>query len=51
MDKQLCLGKLNLMGEVIGQEGKIAVIQVYEDTESLIPGEAVEALERRYDQN
>ena len=42
--EQVCLGQLNLMGEVIGREGKIAIIQVYEDTESLVPGETVEAL-------
>ncbi len=42
--EQVRLGKLNLMGEVIGREGKVALIQVYEDTESLIPGEKVEAL-------
>ena len=42
--EQVRVGKLNLMGEVIGREGKIALIQVYENTESLIPGEKVEAL-------
>lgn len=42
--EQVCLGKLNLMGEVIGREGKIALIQVYEDTESLVPGENITAL-------
>jgi len=42
--EQVRLGKLNLMGEVIGREGKIALIQVYEDTDSLIPGEIVSAL-------
>lgn len=44
MGEQVRLGKLNLMGEVIGREGKVALIQVYEDTESLIVGEKVEAL-------
>jgi V/A-type H+/Na+-transporting ATPase subunit A len=44
LGEQVCVGKLNLMGEVIGREGKIALIQVYENTESLIPGEKVEAL-------
>ncbi|MCU7837095.1 MAG: V-type ATP synthase subunit A [gamma proteobacterium symbiont of Taylorina sp.] len=42
--EQVHLGKLNLTGEVIGREGKIALIQVYEDTESLILGEKVTAL-------
>lgn len=42
--EQVCIGKLNLMGEVIGREGNTALIQVYENTESLIPGEKVEAL-------
>jgi len=42
--EQVRIGKLNLMGEVIGREGKIALIQVYENTESLIPGEIVKAL-------
>jgi len=42
--EQVRIGKLNLMGEVIGREGKIALIQVYENTESLTPGEQVEAL-------
>ncbi|MFK5894635.1 MAG: V-type ATP synthase subunit A [Pseudomonadota bacterium] len=42
--EQVRIGKLNLMGEVIGREGKTALIQVYEDTESLVPGEQVEAL-------
>jgi len=42
--EQVRIGKLNLMGEVIGREGKIALIQVYENTESLIPGEKVTAL-------
>jgi len=42
--EQVHIGKLNLMGEVIGREGKIALIQVYEDTESLILGDQVIAL-------
>ena len=42
--EQVRIGKLNLMGEVIGREGKIALIQVYENTDSLIPGEEIEAL-------
>jgi V/A-type H+/Na+-transporting ATPase subunit A len=42
--EQVRIGKLNLMGEVIGREGNIALIQVYENTDSLIPGEEVEAL-------
>jgi len=42
--EQVRIGKLNLMGEVIGREADTALIQVYEDTESLILGEKVEAL-------
>jgi len=42
--EQVRLGQLQLMGEVIGRESNIALIQVYEDTESLILGEKVEAL-------
>jgi len=42
--EQVQIGKLKLMGEVIGREGKMALIQVYENTESLTPGEPVEAL-------
>jgi len=42
--EQVRIGKLQLMGEVIGREGKTALIQVYENTESLIPGEEVHAL-------
>ena len=42
--EQVRIGKLSLMGEVIGREGNIALIQVYEDTESLILGEKVESL-------
>jgi V/A-type H+-transporting ATPase subunit A len=42
--EQVRIGKFNLMGEVIGRQEKIALIQVYENTESLIPGEKVEAL-------
>ncbi|MFK5987015.1 MAG: V-type ATP synthase subunit A [Pseudomonadota bacterium] len=42
--EQVRIGKLHLMGEVIGRDGKLALIQVYESTDSLIPGEKVEAL-------
>ncbi len=42
--EQVRIGKLNLLGEVIGREGSTALIQVYEDTGSLILGEKVEAL-------
>lgn len=37
--EQVRLGELGLMGEVIGRESDRAVVQVYEATESLRPGE------------
>ncbi|MBF0263903.1 MAG: V-type ATP synthase subunit A [Gammaproteobacteria bacterium] len=42
--EQVQLGQLKLMGEVIGREDNTALIQVYEDTQSLKPGEQVIAL-------
>jgi V/A-type H+-transporting ATPase subunit A len=42
--EQVRLGKLELMGEVIAREGAHAVVQVYESTEGLRPGEAAAAL-------
>ena len=42
--EQVRVGKLGLMGEVISLEGEQAIIQVYESTESLRPGEEVQAL-------
>jgi V/A-type H+/Na+-transporting ATPase subunit A len=41
---QVSIGTLNLIGEVIGLDGEQAVVQVYESTESLRPGEKVEPL-------
>ncbi|MCK5716857.1 MAG: V-type ATP synthase subunit A [Thiomargarita sp.] len=42
--EQVCVGTLNLMGEVIRLEGEHATIQVYESTESLRPGDTTYAL-------
>ena len=35
------IGDLGLIGEIIGLDGEIAVIQVYEETSGLMPGEKV----------
>ncbi len=42
--EQVRIGKLELTGEVIARQGASALIQVYEPTESLRPGEPAEAL-------
>jgi V/A-type H+/Na+-transporting ATPase subunit A len=42
--EQVSVGRLNLSGEVIARQGARAVVQVYEPTESLRPGEPVMAL-------
>ena len=42
--EQVRLGKLGLVGEVISLHKDTALVQVYESTESLRPGEAVEGL-------
>lgn len=42
--EQVRIGALGLVGEVIGREGDRAIVQVYESTESLRPGEKVESL-------
>ena len=42
--EQVRIGKLGLVGEVIGREDNRAIVQVYESTESVRPGEAVEPL-------
>ena len=42
--EQVRIGKLKLTGEVIGRDGGNAVVQVYESTESVRPGEEVEPL-------
>jgi len=42
--EQVRVGQLGLMGEVIRLEGEQATVQVYESTESLRPGETVQAL-------
>ena len=42
--EQVRIGRLGLVGEVIGRDGAQAVVQVYESTESLRPGEDAEAL-------
>ena len=42
--EQVRLGDLRLTGEIIAREGSRAVVQVYENTESLKPGDSVEPL-------
>ncbi len=42
--EQVRIGKLGLVGEVIGRDADCAVVQVYESTESLRPGEDAESL-------
>lgn len=42
--EQVRVGKLGLVGEVIARENDCAVVQVYEATEGLRPGEAAEPL-------
>jgi len=42
MQEVVKVGPLGLVGEVIGIDGEIATIQVYEDTSGLQPGETVE---------
>jgi len=42
--EQVRIGKLGLVGEVIGRDGEQAVVQVYESTESVHPGEVAEPL-------
>jgi V/A-type H+-transporting ATPase subunit A len=42
--EQVQVGKLKLTGEVIGREGDEAIVQVYETTDGLRPGEPVEPL-------
>lgn len=44
--EQVRIGRLELMGEVIARHGEHALVQMYEPTESLRPGEPVEALGR-----
>jgi V/A-type H+-transporting ATPase subunit A len=43
--EQVRVGSLGLVGEVIARDGEDAVVQVYEATEGLRPGEGAEALE------
>ncbi len=42
--EQVKIGRLELMGEVIARHGERALVQMYEPTESLRPGEPVTAL-------
>ncbi|MCB1738231.1 MAG: V-type ATP synthase subunit A, partial [Gammaproteobacteria bacterium] len=42
--EQVRIGKLGLIGEIIGLEGEQAIVQAYESTESLRPGETVASL-------
>ncbi len=46
ISEEVKIGRLGLIGEVIGREGPLAVVQVHESTESLRPGEEVAALGR-----
>ena len=42
--EQVSIGALDLVGEVISLQGKMAVVQAYEPTDSLRPGEGVRRL-------
>ena len=42
--EQVKIGKLGLVGEVIGRDADLAMVQVYESTEGLRPGESALAL-------
>jgi V/A-type H+-transporting ATPase subunit A len=42
--EQVRVGQLNLVGEVIGREGDLAIAQIYETTDGLRPGEEAEPL-------
>lgn len=42
--EQVRIGRLALVGEVIGRSGEEAIVQVYESTESVRPGEVAEPL-------
>lgn len=42
--EQVRIGQQGIIGEIIGRDGDFSTIQVYEDTESLMPGEEVYAL-------
>ncbi|ACM23096.1 V-type ATP synthase subunit A [Thermotoga neapolitana] len=42
MHEMVYVGKLGLIGEIIALRGKIAIVQVYEETSMLEPGEPVE---------
>jgi V/A-type H+-transporting ATPase subunit A len=43
--EEVNIGNMNLSGEVIARNGALALVQVYEPTESLRPGEPVTALD------
>lgn len=42
--EQIRIGSLDIVGEIIALEGKDAIVQAYESTEGLRPGETVEGL-------
>ena len=44
--EQVRIGELGLIGEVISLHSQQALVQVYESTESVRPGETVEGLGR-----
>jgi V/A-type H+-transporting ATPase subunit A len=44
LGEQVRVGRLGLVGEVIGRDGDTALAQLYEDTAGLRPGEVAEGL-------
>ena len=44
LGEQVRVGKIGLVGEVIGRDGDTALAQLYEDTAGLRPGEVAEGL-------
>ena len=44
LGEQIRVGEIGLIGEVIGRDGDSALVQLYEDTAGLRPGEAAEGL-------
>mgnify|MGYP001820903669 CR=1 FL=1 len=42
--EQIRIGSLDIVGEIIALEGDVVIVQAYESTEGLRPGEAVEGL-------
>lgn len=42
--EQIRIGSLDIVGEIIALEGEVVIVQAYESTEGLRPGEAIEGL-------